>query len=94
MTDRLLQEGFKFTVIGSSGGFLREGNTTVLIGVEEERVTELQESIAHNCSSRDQYVNVGSMETAPPAAFVASPIKVKVGGAIFFLINVEKFDRF
>lgn len=94
MTDSLLHEGFKFTVIGSTGGFLREGNTTVLIGVEEERVKELEQAVAQNCSSRDQYVNVGSMETAPPAAFVSSPIKVKVGGAIFFLLDVEKFDRF
>ncbi len=94
MTDRLLQEGFKFTVIGSSGGFLREGNTTVLIGIEEERLSDLENAVAQNCSSREQYVNVGSMEAAPPGAFVASPIKVQVGGAIFFLLNVEKFDRF
>ena len=94
MTDELVKEGFKFTVIGSSGGFLREGNTTVLIGIEEDAVPRLEEVVSRNCHARDQMVNVTPMEAAPPGAFIASPIKVPVGGAVFFLLNVDKFDRF
>jgi uncharacterized protein YaaQ len=34
----LLNEGFRVTRIASTGGFMRRGNSTLLIGVEKERV--------------------------------------------------------
>lgn len=34
----LAEAGFSVTRIASSGGFLRRGNATLLIGVEEQRV--------------------------------------------------------
>jgi uncharacterized protein YaaQ len=94
VTDELVKAGFKFTVIGSTGGFLREGNTTFLIGVEEAELPELQRVIGENCQSREQLVNVMPFETAPPGAFIPSPVKVPVGGAVMFVMNVEQFHRF
>src|SRR5277367_876051 len=58
VTDELVKAGFKFTVIGSTGGFLREGNTTFLIGVDETDLPALQKVIAQNSQSREQLVNV------------------------------------
>lgn len=94
VTDELVKAGFKFTVIGSSGGFLREGNTTILIGVEEEDLGGLQRLFRENCQSRDQLVNVMPFEAATPGAFIPSPVKVPVGGAVMFVIDVEQFHRF
>ncbi len=94
VTDELIKAGFKFTVIGSTGGFLREGNTTILIGVEETEIQLLQKLLAQNCKSREQLVNVMPFEAAPPGAFIPSPVKVPVGGAVMFLLNVEQFHRF
>jgi uncharacterized protein YaaQ len=94
ITDELVKAGFKFTVIGSTGGFLREGNTTVLIGVEEAELPTLQKLIGQNCQSREQLVNVMPFDTAPPGAFMPSPVKVPVGGAVMFVIDVEQFYRF
>lgn len=94
VTDELVKAGFKFTVIGSTGGFLREGNTTILIGVEEPELQTLQKVLEKNCKSREQLVNVMPYESAPPGAFISSPVKVPVGGAVMFLINVEQFHRF
>lgn len=93
VTDELVKAGFKFTVIGSTGGFLREGNTTFLIGVEENQLSSLQRVVSQNCQSRDQLVNVMPYEAAPPGAFVPSPVKVPVGGAVLFVLNVEQFHR-
>ena len=45
LSDRLLEGGFSFTKLGSTGGFLRQGNTTVLIGVEDEDVEKVLEAI-------------------------------------------------
>jgi uncharacterized protein YaaQ len=94
VTDELVKAGFKFTVIGSTGGFLREGNTTILIGVEEAEIATLKKVVEQNCQSREQLVNVMPYEAAPPGAFIPSPVKVPVGGAVMFLLNVEQFHRF
>lgn len=36
--DALTQENFMFTKMATTGGFLRSGNTTLLIGTDDERV--------------------------------------------------------
>jgi uncharacterized protein YaaQ len=94
IVDELIRAGFKFTVIGSTGGFLREGNTTFLIGVEADEKEGLLKLIAQNCKAREQLVNVMPFEAAPPGAFIPSPVKVPVGGAVVFVIDVEQFERF
>jgi len=94
ITDELVKTGFKFTIIGSTGGFLREGNTTFLIGVREEERETLLSVIEQNCNTREQMVNVMPFEAAPAGAFVPSPVKVPVGGAVVFILNVEQFERY
>ena len=94
VTDELVKAGFKFTVIGSTGGFLREGNSTILIGVPEEDLSSLRQVFSANCQSRDQLVNVMPFEAATPGAFIPNPVKVPVGGAVMFVIDVESFHRF
>lgn len=94
LTDELVKAGFKFTVIGSTGGFLREGNTTMLVGVEDDQVGLLKDLIQSNCQTREQVVNVMPFESGPPGAYLASPIKVPVGGAVIFVLPVEDFQRF
>jgi uncharacterized protein YaaQ len=39
VADALVASGFGVTRIGTVGGFLRRGNATLLVGVEEERVS-------------------------------------------------------
>jgi uncharacterized protein YaaQ len=92
--DELVRAGFKFTIIGSTGGFLREGNTTFLIGVQDSEISDLKALIAANCQSREQLLNVAPFETNPTAAFTPSAVKVPVGGAVLFLLPVEEFERF
>ena len=36
--DALVEQGFRVTRLASTGGFLRKGNTTLLVGVEESLV--------------------------------------------------------
>lgn len=94
LTDEMLKAGFKFTVIGSTGGFLREGNSTLLIGVEEELIPALKEIVQASCKAREQMVNVMPFEAAPPGAFIPSPVKVPVGGAVMFFIDVDEYVRY
>lgn len=93
LTEELIRAGFKFTVIGSTGGFLREGNTTILIGVSDDEKPSLLKLIGQNCMTREQLVNVMPIETGPAGPFVSQPVKVPVGGAVVFVLNVEQFER-
>lgn len=95
ITEELIRAGFKFTVISSTGGFLREGNTTLMIGADAEEKDALLELIAKNCMAREQMVNIMPVEAAPAAgAILSSPVKVPVGGAVVFVLDVESFERF
>jgi uncharacterized protein YaaQ len=94
LTEEMVKAGYKFTVIGSSGGFLREGNSTMLIGVEDNELDGLKNLLRSNCKAREQVVNVMPFEAAPPGAFIPSPVKVPVGGAVIFVLDVDQFERF
>jgi len=48
--DALIKADFRATYIASTGGFLRRGNTTLLIGTEAERVDLALETIRNACS--------------------------------------------
>ncbi len=94
ITEGLLRNGFKFTKIGSTGGFLREGNVTLLIGVEEKELENCLQVISESCKTREQFVNVLPPDAAPVGTFMPSPVKVLVGGAVVFVVDVERFERY
>ncbi len=89
----LIENRFQVTKLATSGGFLKEGNTTIMVGADEERVEELLSFIKDNSKSRDQLVSpispMGNSE-----AFVTFPIEVRVGGATVFVLPVDHFYKF
>jgi uncharacterized protein YaaQ len=89
----LQQEGFRATRISSTGGFLREQNVTVLIGVEATRLEQVLRIIKANCYTRTQYVNPLLPIVESGEFFVPQPIEVEVGGANVFVVPVERFER-
>jgi uncharacterized protein YaaQ len=94
LSDALINGGFNFTKVASTGGFLRDGNVTLLIGVDDESVQTVIDTIQENCKTREQYVSVLPPDIAGTSGFVPMPVKVEVGGAVIFTMNVERFDRF
>lgn len=94
ITDELISAGFKFTIIGSTGGFLREGNTTLLIGAQDDEVGSLKRVMELACPTREQVLSMAAYDANPAAAFVPGAVKVPVGGAVMFLLPVEEFTRF
>ncbi len=48
--EALIGRNFRVTRIASTGGFLRRGNVTLLIGTEEERLDELIGAISRACA--------------------------------------------
>lgn len=92
--DALIKAGYTFTRIASTGGFLRDGNTTLLIGVENEQLDAVIETIKENCKSRQQYINILPPDIAIGSGFFPAPQKVEVGGAVVFCLDVERYEHF
>jgi len=97
LADALLQNGLTFTKLGSTGGFLRQGNTTFLIGVDDEAVSQVLQVLQTACGATEQFVNVPSEALVGGAllgTFPPHPMKAEAGGAIAFVLTVESFQRF
>jgi uncharacterized protein YaaQ len=87
-------ENLQSTKLSSTGGFLREGNTTLIIGVEDEQVEKTLEIIKRNCSKREQMVAPISPMGGNADSFIPKPVNIEVGGATVFVLPVDTFMRF
>ena len=90
LLDKFVQNGLRATKISSTGGFLRTGNATILLGVEDDQMPGVVGIIGATCRRRRQFVStlpyaMGGAE----GAFVMSPLEVEVGGAHIFIWTVE-----
>jgi len=94
LIDTLMGDGYKATVISTTGGFLREGNATLLIGVADEDVDKVLGIIKNNCHTRTQYVNPLPPTMESGELYMPTPIEVLVGGAVVFILDVDRFERF
>ena len=87
----LTKARFSVTKLATTGGFLMSGNTTFLIGVDDDKVSEVIDIIAKHSKKRKQMVpSAGMMDVGMYSAF---PVEVTVGGAIVFVMNVERFEK-
>ena len=94
LVDALMDKGYRATIISSTGGFLREGNSTILTLTEEEKVEELLNIIKENCHRRTRYVNPLPPFVEPGGLSTLHPLEVEVGGATVFVLEVERFEKF
>ena len=85
----LTKNSFSVTKLATTGGFLRAGNTTVIIGVEEDKVDEVFSIIKSTCSTRKQITT----NQAPFGGVMPYPIEVEVGGATVFVLDVDQFVK-
>lgn len=93
LLESLVDEGFKATKLASTGGFLKSGNTTVLIGVEDHQTEEVVAIIKNVCKSREKMVTTMSPIGGSVESYVPYPVEVIVGGATIFVIDVAQFEK-
>ena len=87
----LTKARFSVTKLATTRGFLMSGNTTFLIGVDDDKVSEVIDIIAKHSKKRKQMVpSAGMVDVGMYSAF---PVEVTVGGAIVFVMNVERFEK-
>ena len=93
LIDLLTEKSFRVTKLATTGGFLKSGNTTLMIGVEKDRIDEVIGQIEEVCKTRNQIVTAPSPVAGSTGVYVPYPIEVKVGGATIFVVDVDKFVK-
>lgn len=89
--DALADAKIPFTRMASTGGFLKAGNVTLLIGIEDERVDEAIGIIRKHCAQRME--QIPSVASAGVPAFGYYKAEVLVGGATVFVSPIERFEK-
>lgn len=88
----LTQEGFTITKLSTTGGFLQAGNTTLMIGAEDEEVAHIKE-ILRRCSFTRRKKVPSSAAYGHGIGPNAVPAETQVTGATVFVVNIEDFEK-
>lgn len=72
----LMKNKVRTTKLSSTGGFLKAGNTTLLIGAEDENIDLVVDMIRHECKSTK--VQEGDKE-------------ITVSGANLFIMDIDQY---
>ncbi|MFD1672313.1 cyclic-di-AMP receptor [Agrilactobacillus yilanensis] len=94
LSNNLVDANVQATKLSTTGGFLKSGNTTFIIGIEDERVDDVLTIIKETSHAREQFM-------APPVnidvtgdSAMSYPIEVQIGGATVFVLPVDQFHHF
>ena len=94
LVSSLMSEGYSVTKLATTGGFLRAGNTTLLIGIDNEKLDNVMKIIENVCKSRKQIATSPSPISGTTGVYVPYPVEVMVGGATVFVLDVAQFVKF
>lgn len=87
----LNKAGISATKLATTGGFLKAGNTTFIIGLDDTMVDDALEIIGNNARKRTQTVQ----DASPYGSYnnMIMPLEITVGGATIFVMDVERFEK-
>ncbi len=93
VSSELTRENYSVTKLSTTGGFLMVGNTTFLIGAEDDSVEKAKAIIKTHSQKRSHSI--------PSTAAFGTGLRegdlgkeVSVGGAIVFVVEVESVDKY
>ena len=89
----LIEQGYPATKVSSTGGFLHRGNATILSGVEAAEVDDVLAMVRAECHARTEFLPVQTLPFFGEGTTLVEPVEVRVGGAIVFVLNVERFEK-
>ncbi len=94
LVSALMNDGYSATKLATTGGFLRSGNTTLLIGVDDDRKDGCLAIIEKLCKSRRQIATSPITAGGAVGMYAHMPIEVTVGGATVFVMDVAQFAKY
>jgi uncharacterized protein YaaQ len=89
---KLVERGYPATKVSSTGGFLRRGSATIFSGVDGADVDNVLTIIRDQCQARTELIPAQALPF-PESIYPAEPVQVRVGGAIVFVLPVERFEK-
>lgn len=89
----LNKEGYSVTKLATTGGFLKAGNTTLMIGVDNEQVQPVVDIIRTKCERRKRMVVNPNVMASIENGMDPFPVEIDVGGATIFVVDVDRFEK-
>ena len=89
---QLIKAGIHVTKMASTGGFLKKGNNTFIMAVEDNEVEQVID-IIKKFSKKRKYNAPVDVVSAANLGSTMTPIEVTIGGATVFVANIERFER-
>ena len=94
VSSHLTKENYSVTKLSTTGGFLKAGNTTILVGTDDDKVDHALEIIAQHSKKRTQMMPASIVSMGTNSRVINShPVEITVGGATVFILNVERFEK-
>ncbi len=87
----LVRNQYFVTKLSSSGGFLRRGNTTLMIGAKDHEIDGIIKLISEHSKTRNELIP--SSIISEFGIMPSAPLEVTVGGATIFVVQVEDFMK-
>ncbi|MBA2754159.1 MAG: cyclic-di-AMP receptor [Chloroflexia bacterium] len=84
--------GFRATLLRTTGGFLRQGNTTVLVAVEDGDVAAVTRLCRDTCARRPAipaWSDAATVDADP-----TDVVDVRIGGGVIFVVSLASFRQF
>lgn len=88
----LSKNGYSVTKLATTGGFLKAGNITMIIGTDDDKVQNVIDIIRSKSQRRTQ-ITASPMPMSAAASFTPYPIEVQIGGATIFVLDVDRFEK-
>ena len=88
----LTASGRRMTRLSTTGGFLQQGNSTILLGLDDRLVAETLDMIRAQSRRRTMFMPslIGGSD---PVYGPADQVEVDIGGAAIFVLPVEHFEQ-
>ena len=94
LIDALTEGEYRVTKLATTGGFLKSGNTTIMVCVEKERVQGVIDIIKDVCKKRKEILASPTTLSGGESAYIQQyPVQISVGGATVFVIDVDQFIK-
>jgi uncharacterized protein YaaQ len=91
LMEALTSKGYMATKLASTGGLLKTGNTTLLVGVPVAEVDHVLEIIKAKCQTKKELCLMNPPIPSAIEGCMPYPVEVTVGGATVFVIDVEQY---
>ena len=92
LTEAVEIEGLSVTRIGSSGGFLRASNVTLMMAVDDNQVDGVLALLGKHCKRRTKHLRPGSPGVEARERFPGA-IPIEVGSAAVFILDIERMEK-